>query len=93
MGNAHSPYDNWLLSIMTSYFIGFGLALLASLVPAVFFYARHIRNMANAAAAKERLGILETQLADVESRAATLVGQLQAESASRAAAEAVANRV
>lgn len=78
---------------MTSYLIGFVLGLLASVIPAVLFYARYLRLMANGAASKERLSFLETQLMGLESRAANLVGQLQAESASRAAAEAVANRV
>ena len=78
---------------MTPYFIGFALGLIAALVVLVFFYTRYLRQLAEGAAAKERAGFLEIQLASVETRAANLAGQLQEESASRVAAETEAKRI
>jgi len=79
--------------MMTPYFIGFFLGLLAALALLAFFYTRYLRQLAEGAAVKERVGFLETQLAAVEARAADLSSQLQAESACRVAAETEAKRI
>lgn len=78
---------------MTPYLIGFILGLFAALALLAVFYTRYLRQLAEGAAAKERLGFLETQLAAAETRAADLTGRLQAESASRVAAETEAKRI
>jgi len=78
---------------MTPYLIGFILGLFAALALLAVFYTRYLRQLAEGAAAKERLGFLETQLAAAETRAADLIGRLQAESASRVAAETEAKRI
>lgn len=78
---------------MTPYLIGFIIGLFAALALLAVFYTRYLRQLAEGAAAKERLGFLETQLAAAETRAADLIGRLQAESASRVAAETEAKRI
>ena len=78
---------------MTPFLLGLALGLLAGVVPAVFFYGRNLRQSADAVAVRERVALLENQLASVEVRAADLAGQIQNESASRAAAETLAKRV
>lgn len=78
---------------MTPFLLGLALGLLGGVVPAVIFYGRHLRQSADALAVRERAALLESQLASVEARASELAGQIQNESALRAAAETLAKRV